>query len=615
MVRRNSKKQPSNRAVGYVRRSTDRQEQSINDQKKALQEYATEHELGLVKFYIDDAISGTSTLGRRAFQQMIEDAKSSIRVFDIIIVYDVKRFGRTDNDEAGYYRHILRSHGVEVRYISENFNGDSTDDLLRPVKQWQARQESKDLSKVTIRGLLSKVETGWWMGGTPPYGYDLGYESAEGKFLFILRYIPDGSKQIFDENGQLTRTLQKDESLSISKRDHATLTPSSSGRVEVVKRMFKMYAEEGKGFKAIAHTLNEEGIPTARGPKWSHIYTGKWNDTTIRAMLVNPLYTGDMVWNRRTDARFHRISDKRAVDREYIHGQRLVPNDKADWIVVRDVHPGLVSRRLIGQVKHTLNNKISSIEQRGHDPRLKSSGRSWSGIRSRFILSGLMTCSLCGSRYQGFHRTKGKSRVDGTRAKTFYYGCGGHISKGKSVCEMNPIPQEVLESIVIGTVIDSYRPYLEKNGRKKLAEAVKAQIGSEVDDFVAARQRAEEELQRISPIINNLLDNITSTNREYVDRRLINLNQQRQKLENRLHELDRLALSQAEINNIVADAMKFISSLEFTLHQGLPQEKLVALRQCIERIYVNKPAGEIKLAIRTVPEANLRATQEFRVPV
>ncbi|MBA7680637.1 hypothetical protein ES703_88958 [subsurface metagenome] len=84
---------------------------------------------------------------------MIRDAESPTRRFDIIVVYDVKRFGRVDNDEAGYYRHILRTHGVEVCYVSENFNGDSTDDLLRPVKQWQARQESKDLSKVTIRVL------------------------------------------------------------------------------------------------------------------------------------------------------------------------------------------------------------------------------------------------------------------------------------------------------------------------------------------------------------------------------------------------------------------------------------------------------------------------------
>jgi len=142
MIRQNSNTRQNSRAVGYVRRSTDRQEQSIPDQKKAIETYAAEHNLRLVKFYIDDAISGTSTLGRRAFRQMIKDAESSPRPFDIIAVYDIKRFGRIDNDEAGYYRYLLRTHGIEVRYVSENFNGDTTDDLLRPVKQWQARQES-----------------------------------------------------------------------------------------------------------------------------------------------------------------------------------------------------------------------------------------------------------------------------------------------------------------------------------------------------------------------------------------------------------------------------------------------------------------------------------------
>jgi len=52
----------------------------------------------------NQSVSGTSTLGRRAFQQMIGDAESPTRRFDIIVVYDVKRFGRIDNDEAGYYR-------------------------------------------------------------------------------------------------------------------------------------------------------------------------------------------------------------------------------------------------------------------------------------------------------------------------------------------------------------------------------------------------------------------------------------------------------------------------------------------------------------------------------
>jgi hypothetical protein len=100
-----------------------------------------------------------------------------------------------------------------------------------------------------------------------------------------------------------------------------------------------------------------------------------------------------------------------------------------------------------------------------------------------------------------------------------------------------------------------------------------------------------------------------------VDKRLNELTLQRQQLEARLEELDRLSLSQAEIDTIVTDAIQFLAGLEFTLHQGLPQEKLVALRQCIEKIWVNKPTGEIKLAICLVPAGNLQATQEFKTSV
>ncbi len=59
------------RAVGCLRRSTDRQEQSIPDQKRAIERHAAEHGLRLLRFYTDDAISGTSTVRRRAFLAMI----------------------------------------------------------------------------------------------------------------------------------------------------------------------------------------------------------------------------------------------------------------------------------------------------------------------------------------------------------------------------------------------------------------------------------------------------------------------------------------------------------------------------------------------------------------
>jgi hypothetical protein len=237
-----------------------------------------------------------------------------------------------------------------------------------------------------------------------------------------------------------------------------------------------------------------------------------------------------MVWNRRTDARFHRISNGQPVDRKDVHGARLVPNDKTDWIVVPDAHPPLVSRRLFEQAKQRLESHPKSIEQRKQFSKRNNHGKTWNGLRSLFILSGLMKCSLCGSRYQGVTRNKGKKRLDGTRVKTFYYGCGGYITKGKKVCEMNPVPQKILESKVIKTVLDFYKPYLGKDSRRKLAEAVKTQVNFEGEELVAARHQAQAEQKKIGKIINNLLDNITSTNREYVDQRLNELKQQKQQV-------------------------------------------------------------------------------------
>ena len=178
---------------------------------------------------------------------------------------------------------------------------------------------------------------------------------------------------------------------------------------------------------------------------------------------------------------------------------------------------------------------------------------------------------------------------------------------------MNAIPQKVLEETIIKMVLAFYRPLLGKGGRRKLAEAVKTQIGSEAEEFIAARKRAQRELNRVERIINNLLDNITSANREFVDQRLNELKQQKQQLEDRLEELDQLSFSRDEINSIVSDSMKFLAGLEFVLDGGLPQEKLVALRRCIEKISINKPAGTVKLTLRSVPAGNLEGTKQCQV--
>lgn len=189
--------------------------------------------------------------------------------FEFVLVYDVKRFGRVDNDEAGFYRYQLRRNGIEVIYVSEGFSGDDTDDLIRPVKQWQARQKLKDLSKVTIRGLVSRTEGGWWMGGSPPYGYDLAYYNGSGDFICIVRFMEDGSRQMLDQDGKLIRIVSKGDGLTLTKKDRCRLVQSSPERIRVIKDIFDWYVVEGLGYKGIVDRLNRTGVPSAHSGSWA----------------------------------------------------------------------------------------------------------------------------------------------------------------------------------------------------------------------------------------------------------------------------------------------------------------------------------------------------------
>ena len=70
-------------AAAYLRRSTDRQEQSIRDQRTELQRRAEEdgYRIGDEYEYKDDAISGTSVKGRKAFLRARTDNPMRLHQF------------------------------------------------------------------------------------------------------------------------------------------------------------------------------------------------------------------------------------------------------------------------------------------------------------------------------------------------------------------------------------------------------------------------------------------------------------------------------------------------------------------------------------------------------
>lgn len=115
------------RAAQYVRMSTEHQKYSTENQRDIIQEYADAHEMSIVRTYADDGKSGLSIDGRNALKKLIEDVESGQADFDVILVYDISRWGRfQDADESAYYEYICKRSGIKVIYCAEQFKNDDS---------------------------------------------------------------------------------------------------------------------------------------------------------------------------------------------------------------------------------------------------------------------------------------------------------------------------------------------------------------------------------------------------------------------------------------------------------------------------------------------------------
>ena len=572
-------------AVGYLRRSTDRQEQSIGDQRRVIEAWGVSNSYDVLDYYIDDAISGASSEDRAAFLQLIKDAKQRDCPFQFVLVYDIKRFGRVDNDEAGYYRYQLRRNGVEIIYVSEGFNGDDTDDLLRPVKQWQARQELKDLSKVTIRGLLSRADGGWWVGGVPPYGYDLAYYDGSGQYLCTVRFIEDGSKQVLDQDGNITRTVPKGERLQFTKRDKSRLVLGHPDRIELVKQIFDLYVLEGIGYKGIADRLNRMNVPTPMGGRRRTSKEAKWCSTTIMTILQNPTYTGDLVWNRLSFAKFHRISNCQAVRTRNFPGHGPSKNGREDWIVHRNTHPAIITRTRFDHVQKRREATAKFGYANTHNV-----GR---GARSPYLLTGLIHCAHCGHKWFGYTVNSGRKRKDGSNKKTLYYACGGYVGKGKSVCPRSVVRKEWLEEWVVEKIEVMLKEHFgTPEGLEKMRQMVKEEINNMVPLIGEELDRGEARIREIKQTISNLIENLTSTNREYVDARLVELKQELTVFESKSLELEAAGAKKIEIGRLVDQAVELAGDFKTAFAEGTIEEKRLFLRAFLKRIELDPVAGK-----------------------
>ncbi len=498
-------------AAAYLRRSTDRQEQSIGDQRKEIMRWAAEHGYIIIREFVDDAVSGTSADERLGFQRMIADAQRG--AFQAVIVWNSDRFSRGDVTETEYHRYLLRKAGVVVLSVTEDFLGrEGIDgDVLRTVKQFQNRQFSVSLAQNTLRGQLSAVMAKSDPGRAPPFGFDRVIHAPDGEIMFRVRFCPGRVREIYDKDGKFTARYTKGKSLLKPGREcRARLVLSDPQRVEVVKDIFRMCLD-GVGFASIAADLNARGIPA---PCQDH-----WNFTTVKAILENPTYCGNLVWNRRTEAKFFRLKNGRAEERRrQVSEAKVIKTPKTDWIIIPDAVPAIVTAEVWEKAQVLVRNRRRARGGAGHTNR-------------RWLLTGVLVCGECGHKFWGDPRRKG--RIEGRAPViTNYYSCAGRRSCGSTICSTaSTLRAEQLESWVLGKLqaLVQMDEGAVDAAIEKFVESVEQERPSHDDE-----SRIQRELRQINDLVAALTMNLDPANLTLLNERLTQLRLRKECLE---HEL------------------------------------------------------------------------------
>ncbi|MBI1373916.1 MAG: hypothetical protein GC159_14430 [Phycisphaera sp.] len=557
-------------AAGYARRSSDLQERSVPDQKAYVEKWATANGYRIVRWYVDDAISGTSTKGRDQFERMIADAESKGRCdFEAVLCYDISRFSRGGTNETGYYLHRLGLVGVNAIFPAEGIPEGDEGELLQGVKSWQARQYSVKLSRDSIRGQHSTVTVRKSaMGGPAPYGYDRQYITPAGSVLRTIRTLPDGRREEFGADGRRIRIIDKCEHIGRKmKSDIVRLVPGEPGQVEAVRRIFEMCAD-GYGFRNIVIDLNTRGVS---GPRRT-----RWNRQAVKTILQNPCYYGSLVWNRRTFGKLHGVEADGTPRRKTV--VESTRNARSKWIVIENVHEPIISKQLFEKAQAAME------ERRGKGGLARPT--------NRYLLSGLIRCSHCGFNFWGcvVKNAKGDHR---------YYVDAGYRAQGIKVCRSTSISTEALDEWVLAQL----RALMLAEG-DGWNDAVERFIESVVEAGRSPRSRPRDTSkeiaaveQRIQATVTLLTDGDLSDLPELKER-LVQLKNQRQELVSRGAAAIEAPAAHTSVTDLREWAHERLDQLQRGLAGKLPAHELRNMVQAyVDRIEIApyKQIGTIHL--------------------
>lgn len=281
----------------------DGESNSIQNQKRILEQYAIDHRFLNIQFYVDDGYSGAS-FNRPDFQRMMADMEDG--KIGIIITKDLSRLGRNQLHTGLYIEERFPQFGV--RYIAINDNVDTenaeSNDLM-PFKnlfnEWFVRDTSRKIRAVQ----RAKAQRGERIGTRAPYGYQKD-ENAKGK-LVVDEEAAAVVRRIFAlcaaGNGpsQIARLLRREK----------VLCPA-------------MYAYERFGSRHMGLSLDKPY---------------NWNSDTVASMLENELYIGNTI-NMKYSTKSYKDKRRMEHSREecmVIEGSHEAIIDRETWDIVQRV--------------------------------------------------------------------------------------------------------------------------------------------------------------------------------------------------------------------------------------------------------------------------------------
>jgi site-specific DNA recombinase len=161
-------------AVGYVRVSTEGQvgddKFGIDSQKQSILLYANDHGYNIVRWYIDEGVSGVKE-NRPELDKILYEDDVTNPPYEAVIVAKSDRMAR-DIKLYFYYLFVLEKKNIKLLSVSEQFDEDNgLSGIYRSIMLFVAEQERKNIATRTSGGRRIKARAGGYSGGRCPYGY------------------------------------------------------------------------------------------------------------------------------------------------------------------------------------------------------------------------------------------------------------------------------------------------------------------------------------------------------------------------------------------------------------------------------------------------------------